>query len=442
MVGMSRWLWHLLGLAPMLFQFKDSPTPPAAPAAPDPSVQTSAQAKALPSVYSPFGSMVYSGDPTAGTFRQDVSLSPEEQAKYSGRNRIATALLNKADAGLSPINVGGFAFTPSGSYQGAAADKMHRLAGSDFNFMEPGRDAAALDKLSTFADASKPVSGDAVQQAFFDKQKALLDPVYARDEGRLEQKLSNQGLPIGSEAHAQAMDEFNRGKALAYEQASQGAVKAGADETSRQRQQSLAEIAAALGGSQAQTGAEFGRTLGTRQQRVADTQADFSTGAALDARSREAQLQERQQRLNEVAQALGGSQLQPLGTGGGSPLDVNGAFANQQAGVNRQYQGQLAGYNAGVATQNSAMGGLFGLGAAALPAILASDRRLKRDVVDLGEIMPGIHLYEYAYLWGPQRHRGVMADEVERVMPEAVLYDAHGFQMVDYGRLFGGRTLN
>ena len=74
-----------------------------------------------------------------------------------------------------------------------------------------------------------------------------------------------------------------------------------------------------------------------------------------------------------------------------------------------------------------------------------SDRRLKRDIILVGELLPGVGWYEFRYSWdgpeSPLRH-GVMADELERVMPEAVVYDAHGFAAVDYGQLFSGRTVN
>lgn len=68
-------------------------------------------------------------------------------------------------------------------------------------------------------------------------------------------------------------------------------------------------------------------------------------------------------------------------------------------------------------------------------AALFSDRRLKRDIKQLGTRPDGLGVYEYAYVWGPERHVGVMADEVLKVKPEAVLTHPSGYLMVDYGRL-------
>jgi len=70
-----------------------------------------------------------------------------------------------------------------------------------------------------------------------------------------------------------------------------------------------------------------------------------------------------------------------------------------------------------------------------------SDRRLKDNIVRVGDHPLGIGLYLYTYKashqprWGVGRHLGVMADEVEKVLPAAVIYGADGFASVDYSML-------
>lgn len=70
-----------------------------------------------------------------------------------------------------------------------------------------------------------------------------------------------------------------------------------------------------------------------------------------------------------------------------------------------------------------------------------SDRRLKTNIVRVGEHRLGIGLYlfdfkpEFRDRWGSARQFGVMADEVEAVLPEAVSVHADGYKIVDYGRL-------
>jgi len=82
------------------------------------------------------------------------------------------------------------------------------------------------------------------------------------------------------------------------------------------------------------------------------------------------------------------------------------------------------------------MGGLFSLGGAALgsPWLMSSDRRLKRNIKRIGTHDTGIGIYSYEYVWG-EPGVGVMADEVERVIPDAVVTHPSGFKMVDYSKV-------
>lgn len=67
-----------------------------------------------------------------------------------------------------------------------------------------------------------------------------------------------------------------------------------------------------------------------------------------------------------------------------------------------------------------------------------SDRRLKRNIVRVGKLRNDINVYAYNYLWDAAdapKHIGVMADEVEHVIPAAVITDEHGYKSVDYSLL-------
>lgn len=65
----------------------------------------------------------------------------------------------------------------------------------------------------------------------------------------------------------------------------------------------------------------------------------------------------------------------------------------------------------------------------------SSDRRLKTDIQRLGTLDSGIPIYRFRYRDSGKVHIGVMADELERVYPEAVATDPNGYLMVDYGRV-------
>lgn len=72
---------------------------------------------------------------------------------------------------------------------------------------------------------------------------------------------------------------------------------------------------------------------------------------------------------------------------------------------------------------------------AAIASLFLSDRRLKRDVVKIGERPDGLGVYSYRYLSGVARYIGVMAQEVLNLKPEAVVTLPSGWLAVNYGAL-------
>jgi hypothetical protein len=71
------------------------------------------------------------------------------------------------------------------------------------------------------------------------------------------------------------------------------------------------------------------------------------------------------------------------------------------------------------------LGGLSSLGS------LFSDRRLKRDIARVGALNDGTPIYRYRYIGDPVMRIGVMAQDVERTNPDAVI-EVGGFKAVDY----------
>lgn len=64
-----------------------------------------------------------------------------------------------------------------------------------------------------------------------------------------------------------------------------------------------------------------------------------------------------------------------------------------------------------------------------------SDIRLKKNIKRIGEIKIGIPLYEFDYIWARPdaiKNIGVMAQDVLKVLPEAVAIDKAGFMSVNY----------
>ncbi len=119
--------------------------------------------------------------------------------------------------------------------------------------------------------------------------------------------------------------------------------------------------------------------------------------------------------FNNYLQNLAGLSATGLQAGG---LVANTGQTSQSTGAGPSTFGSVA----------STVGGL---------ASLFSDRRLKKDIVRVGEYADGLGRYLFRYKWdffGPLRS-GVMADEVERLRPWALGPIVAGFRTVNYGAL-------
>ena len=72
-------------------------------------------------------------------------------------------------------------------------------------------------------------------------------------------------------------------------------------------------------------------------------------------------------------------------------------------------------------------------GGAALFSVL-SDRRAKENIKRVGKTDSGLNVYTYNYKGHPMTQMGVMAQEVEEVMPDAV-HEFNGLKTVDYTKV-------
>ena len=83
------------------------------------------------------------------------------------------------------------------------------------------------------------------------------------------------------------------------------------------------------------------------------------------------------------------------------------------------------------------------LTAAALAATaIFSDRRLKSDLKKIGTHSTGLNVYEWkwnakAFVLGLDKHprKGFIAQEVQKVFPDAVVEGSHGYLMIDYSKI-------
>ncbi len=216
-------------------------------------------------------------------------------------------------------------------------------------------------------------SNDAARSAYYRKEAAFLDPQYQNMQGDLNAGLANKGVIEGSDAWNRSQGELGRQRTMAYGQAADSAI--GAGQTSQA--QALANA-----------------------------------------------ITVKNQPINQLSAIRTGTQIQNPNFP--SVPGSNAAGTDVAGNINTAYQAK-------VANSNNFMNGLMGLGSA---AIMASDRRLKTELRLLGET-PAMKLpiYAYRYVWGGPERVGVMAQDVMKVKPGAVLTMADGYMAVNYAAL-------
>ena len=370
-----------------------------APAAPDPAQTIAAQtASNKESAISnaalnrinqttPYGTSSYS---TSGTdangipiYNQSVTLAPEQQQLFDQSNQGAIALGNTKLGMLGQV---------SNSY--ANPIDVSRAPGVASNVNVP-----------TYQPGDFNQQIKSAQDAAYRSQTQYLDPQFQQGQKALDNSLINQGITQGSEAGNNAQNNYALQKQRAYQSAQDAATMSGQNEQNVLYNQGLTG-----------QGQQFNQGL-----QNANLQ---NTG---NAQYLQQLFQLRNQPLNEYNALNSGSQV----TNPNFTAVPTATQANTDVGgiTNQGYQNQLSAYNA----KQQGMNNLFSLGGSlGSAAILASDRRLKRDIVRVGQTSGGIPTYTFRYNNDDtQTYYGVMADEVMHIPGAAVLMD-NGFYGVNY----------
>lgn len=162
-----------------------------------------------------------------------------------------------------------------------------------------------------------------------------------------------------------------------------------------------------------------------------------STGLALNAGS---------QGLNAGQVSMGnyGAMGNSMGQAYGGAMQGWGQVGN--LGV-QKYNADVNAYEArtkAAAQESAGFGSMVGsLAGTAAKLYLGSDIRTKENIEVVGQLPNGLLVYEYEYkpefkdrkYFGRGRYRGVMAHEVEQVIPEAVFETEDGYKVVDYSKV-------
>jgi hypothetical protein len=359
---------------------KSSPSPPPAPdyagAAREQGVANEATARLQgrinnPNVSGPLGGQTV----TFGEGDQPTitqTLTPDAQSTLEAQQRVQRSLANLGEQGI-------------GTARTALA-----------NPFSPNSQGLQL-RIDTSNLARMPVNaGTTGQEAIM----ARLAPQLERQDAATRSRLLNQGLVPGGEAYENAMISEN------------------------QRKNDLLTQAVVQG---------IGLDTNTRAQGFNEASSEMAAQNA----AQQAELQReaflRQQPLNEITGLMSGSQIQMPQFQGYSPTSI--APAPLFAGAQAQGASDMDRYGIQSSNVNAQNAGLFNLlGAGGAAGIMKySDRRLKSNIEKIGTHPLGIGVYEYNIF--DRRERGVMADEVEAVMPEAVVLHPSGYKMVNYGML-------
>jgi len=394
-----------------------------------------------PVINTPFGSQTWGTkaitDPATGQdvtqWTQNTTLAPGLQSALEaqvgtqlGRSELAGGFMNRVvDEYSQPFDYAGLPQMaelsgPSQLSTGVADYTPGLTTSYNFGSALPEFDSSYRDTVAT-------------------QLMQKMQPVHDYQQRQLETKLANQGFVQGSEAYNRALTEL--GQRQAAERFN--ALDASGAEAQRLYNMQMGTAQAGyqqnLGAAQFQNQA-LGQAASLDQQRMAAQNAALSQQQSLNQQYANYQNQLRQQAIAEEAQRRGMSLNEMNALLSGQQVQMPQMPSFNQSGraetpnilgaTQMGYDAQLGAYNAQQAGFNNLLGSAAQLGSA---AFMFSDRRLKSNIVKLGDHPIGVGVYEYT-MFG-QRQVGVMAQEVQKVRPDLVKRHANGYLMVDYGGL-------
>jgi hypothetical protein len=319
----------------------------------------------------------------APRYQQDISLSPQEQSLYDKNTTLRGTLADTANA---------------------QAGRISKLLSTNMTAtgLSPWKAAAAPGAVR---QDQAPTDRAAIERAMMQRYHEYADPANQAEQAQM----AARGLAPGAQGYGQ----MEKGQQDALSRATRDAYLASGDEA---RQAQNAYNAAGL--QKYQMGADWASQLNNLRQ------AQFTERTML-----------RDQPIKEISTLLG---LGAPNTPQFSP------FQGTQISTPNLEQDIMNKYNIDKQNQSDMLSGGFGIGKAlvgAMPwASWLSDRRVKDHVRRQPGELAGCPIYSFTYkkcsvvpqkLWGARRV-GVMADEVEKIHPDAVVHMPDGYARVNY----------
>lgn len=264
-------------------------------------------------------------------------------------------------------------------------------AGQQSGALLEGRNYGAQNPEDVVGNLSEGITG-----GIMDQWKSFHDPFFATAKDRLHTQLSNRGLVPGQPAYDSAMRELETNQGLTINNLI-GQTGTKAYELASGLYKMPAELAMLLGnfGAPAPAGQDFTTHL-------PQLQPPNLIGA--------------QANMNQQMMDIWKAQTAKYGDLWGGIGNIGGSL--------------LGGWAASPAGGAAITGGMSSLLA---PLAMLSDARYKVEIEPTGEQVNGINIVSFRFPWEQHRRVGMLAQEVEQVMPQAVT-TVDGVKFVDYSQ--------
>lgn len=222
------------------------------------------------------------------------------------------------------------------------------------------------------SDEARQRAENAIYNSYVDK----LTPQFANQTSDLETRLQNQGLSVGSEAYQRAMNDLQTTQNNSLNQAAYQSVLAGQNAFSNSLSDSISS-------------------------------ANFSNNARMLPVS---------EILSLIANSPSGYEVEQ------NKYNLLTGAVNNMNQLQRQYDADQANRLLNTIETGSKIGA----------AVIASDKRFKENIQKVGKLDNGLDVYLFNYKNDKTPRIGLIAQEVRKVRPEAVLEDKSGFLYVRY----------
>jgi hypothetical protein len=122
------------------------------------------------------------------------------------------------------------------------------------------------------------------------------------------------------------------------------------------------------------------------------------------------------------------------------PLSEGATLASILAGIPKDTT-TMGQQNTQTSQPNNVLFSLLGSLLGGSSGLISSDVRLKEDIAPVGKLRDGQNIYAFKYKGDATPRIGLMAQEVEKTRPDAVITFPSGLKMVDYGKATEGSRL-